>query len=97
MTENKWTKYKGDISMKIGSDEFIMRLGNEELPIFFQISKELGSSMANISKGTIDVLLGVCKRGLKKANPDVESAQIDEFVKNNGVKLVTALLKELGE
>jgi len=93
--ENKWKKYNGIISVKIGEDSFDMHVSNEELPQFFQISKEINSAKGEITNSISKLLLDMCKRSLKRVNSEVPEEDINSFADANGFTLVTQLFSAL--
>jgi len=95
---SKWKKHKGIIEVKMGEDIFNMKLENEQLPRFFRIANAM--NRGGMDAGVNKEMLSLCKDALKVGNPndkELTNEVLDMFVKDNGFKLVMALMKVLGE
>jgi len=96
MVDNKWSKYKGIITFDIGEDTFKMLVSNKEIPAFFKLSKEMNKNNNELTEPATELLLDMCKRSLKRANPEVTEEEINAFADANGFKLVMKLFAEFG-
>lgn len=96
MVDEKWSKYKGIITIDIGGDKFDMLVSNKEIPAFFKLSKEMNDNDNELTELATDLLLNMCKRSLKRANPEVNEDEINAFADANGFKLVMKLFAEFG-
>jgi hypothetical protein len=92
MTDAKWLR-KGEITFKLDEDEYKAKLTNKELPLFLDMSRKMrGNKGDEISEELSQVLLELCRRGLKNANPDLDSAIIDAFVTENSFRVTLAFM-----
>jgi bifunctional DNase/RNase len=99
MEVNKWAINKGEMTLKLFDNEYKVLLTNEDLPIYLEISKKMATTKEEDMDGQKEMsnlLLELCRAGLKKANPEINKEEIDSFVNNNSFFIVSNFLGSLG-